>query len=75
MKSTINKTDEEVEYPRLMIRKEKGDNLIVMMFSENKGCVVHDKGNMGERNSTEFYWDGWDIEDFKPFHGSVTLEN
>lgn len=55
------------EYPKMMIND---DRLIVLFANESCGVVV----DIGKSPYTlGIHSNGWDINRFKPFHGSVTL--
>ncbi len=72
MKSTIIENIEaaELDFPFMM--KEQ-DGYIVLFESEESGVVV----NTGGKTSVKIgeHRDYWENCSFKPFHGSVTLEN
>jgi len=71
MKVEVNEIakKEDVKYPCLKWRESSG--LIVLFTAINRGFAI--KPNIywaiGE------YYDGWKEEDFKPFHGTITLSN
>jgi len=77
VESEINKrpSEDAAECPRLVISRKRGDDLVVMMFDETHGVVVHDGSTFSGRNPDEFYWENWDMENFKPFHGSICLKS
>lgn len=69
MKVTVNK-DGEIKYPCLMIADDTGH--IYLMANKDKGTRVYssnDSADVGDHNER------WVSDDFKPFHGSITLEN
>ena len=60
-------TIKPIEYPCLMINQ---DDVIVLFRNRSKGTIVSsDNFQIGS-----FFAD-WDMNDFKPFNGEITLSN
>jgi len=87
MKAVVKKNSSvavEIEYPRLMVRKEDLDDscyckdpLIVLFANENQGIVIcgHDADDFRdcERNG-DFDW-SYSAHEFVPFIGEITLSS
>ena len=70
MKVTVNeKEQKEITYPCLM--QSKYNELIVLFHNEGNGIVVRPNKDFNERSDLS----GWNMENFKPFHGTITLQN
>lgn len=76
MKSTVTPRDEKsaITYPCLM--KWKGGDMIVLFINKSEGSVIYNRGPitsssrmLGEHD------DGFSMNQFEPFHGTVTMEN
>ena len=69
MKVEINNKEQntEIKFPCLMI-SEKG-NLVFMTEIGHGFALKHTKKDIG------YFSDLWDMDNFKPFNGSITLSN
>lgn len=74
MITEINKTKEKTfDFPVLMIHEDdldRPDPLIVKFYDDEIGIVICE--NEGTSQWRERFWD---IGEFVPFHGSITLRN
>jgi len=72
MKVTVkeNKASTDIEYPCLMVLKTDPEK-IILFEQRDVGTRLSpcDQYDFGKSNN------GWDIEQFKPFTGSITLSN
>jgi hypothetical protein len=70
MKVTVSeKEQKEITYPCLM--QSKYNELIVLFHSEGRGMVVRPNKDFNESSDIR----GWNMDNFKPFHGTITLQN
>ena len=71
MKVTVNerKSDKPITYPCLM--EGKLNSLVVLFYTKCNGVVLIGSDNYNEGD----YSHSWDINIFKPFHGTITLQN
>lgn len=72
MKSELKLEGPKEKYPCLMICVKGPDKGVVVLFDyEHSGTVVY----RGEKGSHLGYSEeGWDMTEFEPFSGTVTLE-
>ena len=73
MKVTVNDKSEEkeIKYPCLMIHKYNKN--IVLFCGYEEGMLIKE-GEIAD-NTVGFISDNWNMNAFKQFNGSVTLEN
>ena len=74
MKTTINEQKQEKPFPKLMV----SDGLIVFMLNrDGQGVQLNNPFDfcIGKKYDSERPEPCWDIELFKDFHGTITLEN
>jgi hypothetical protein len=71
MKVTVENAEEnqELKFPCLMISK---DSKVVLFHSFGMGTLLESKLSFKPYG---FYSAHWDMGDFKPFHGKITLQN
>ena len=68
MKATISQ-NKEIKYPCLMI---SDDSQTIILFDKfESGMVV----SYSEHHKLGCYADDWDMKVFKPFTGTITLQN
>lgn len=65
IKSVVECKDRS-EYPKIMINNSA--DIIVLFTDEAHGTIIHSL-----KNTYGNYYDSWEIDSFKQFHGSVTL--
>lgn len=75
MITEINKLEDKTTnlFPVLMIHRDdldRSDPLIVKFFTPNYGITICDNIFTEQWRTTD-----WDIEEFVPFRGSITLRN
>lgn len=71
IKSTVNAkqyVERNTEYPKLMVSAESGQ--VVLFWGTNNGVSLYTKTGIGDFR----YSNAWDMQNFVPFHGSVTIE-
>lgn len=66
--TTFAKQDEEVKYPCLMINIDTGT---IALFSKPNTGVILKQGGMSRIGDYKVSW----TDSFKPFDGSITLQN
>lgn len=69
IKSVVESKD-GINFPCLMISKSNG--CIILFEVEMSGVVIHNPNNKSNF-PVGVYSYTWDMNQFKPFHGSVTL--
>ena len=70
MKTTI-KAQQEKPFPKLMVR---GDMIVLMLDETGRGLLLGQDWCYIDGCNSETKT-AWIIEDFKDFHGTITLEN
>lgn len=66
------KKEGEIKYPCLMI--SSFDHVTVLFIEENIGMKICEDIPRSFRN-LGYFSTGWNMENFKPFHGTITLSN
>lgn len=75
MKIVLNKTEKkpEIKFPCLMISSTS--DTIVLFFDNKEGTVVWCLEDSSTDCEVGEYYDGWNMNIFSPYTGTVTLSN
>lgn len=60
-------------FPKLMKRKDRNYDYIVLFIDESRGTVVHSNSSLG--CSVGYHSTSWDMKFFEDFEGKITLSN
>lgn len=66
---------QEISYPCLMYGECSGDKYIILFTAPKTGTVIVDEATDGFCFEPGHYDDDWDMGQFKPFFGEITIKS